>query len=70
MQAQLELPWRGPDARPRVVRLTVVVDAINSRYRRPVIGYGQCGDRGGYVGAKIAYGSIPALEDFHQEAAE
>ena len=61
---QLELPWRAPDARPRVVRLTAAVDAINGRYGRTLIGYGQCGDPGGYVGAKIAYGRIPALEDF------
>ena len=31
----------------------------------PPIGYDQCGDPGGYVGAKIAYGRIPKLEDFH-----
>ena len=30
-----------------------------------LIGYGQCGESGGYVGAKIAYGRIPELEDFH-----
>ena len=52
---QLELPWRAPDARSRVVRLTAAVDAINSRYGRTLIGYGQCGEPGGYVGAKIAY---------------
>ena len=62
---QLELRWHAPDARPRVVRLTTAVDALNSRYGRPLIGYGQCGDLGGYVGAKITYGRIPALEDFH-----
>ena len=43
---------------------TAAVDAINSRYGRTLIGYGQCGDPGGYVGAKIAYGRIPELEDF------
>ena len=48
---QLELPWRAPDARSRVVRLTAAVDAINSRYGRTRIGYGQCGEPGGYVGA-------------------
>ena len=62
---QLDLPWRAPDSRQRVVRLTAAVDALNSRYGRTLIGYGQCGDPGGYVGAKIAYGRIPALEDFH-----
>ena len=62
---QLELPWRAPGARSRLVRLTAAVDALNGRYGRTLIGYGQYGDRGGYVGAKIAYGCIPALEDFH-----
>ena len=62
---QLELPWHAPDGRSRVVRLTAAVDAINSRYGRTLIGYGQCGEPGGYVGAKIAYGRIPELEDFH-----
>ena len=62
---QLDLPWRALDSRQRVVRLTAAVDALNGRYGRTLIGYGQCGDPGGYVGAKIAYGRIPALEDFH-----
>ena len=61
---QLELPWHAPDDRSRVVRLTAAIDAINSRYGRTLIGYGQCGEPGGYVGAKIAYGRIPELEDF------
>ena len=61
---QLKLPWRAPDARLRLVRLTAAVDALNSRYGRTLIGYGQCGEPGGYVGAKIAYGRIPELEDF------
>ena len=61
---QLELPWHAPDDRARVVRLTAAVDALNSRYGRTLIGYGQCGEPGGYVGAKIAYGRIPDLEDF------
>ena len=61
---QLELPWHARDGRSRVVRLTAAVDAINSRYGRTLIGYGQCGEPGGYVGAKIAYGRIPELEDF------
>ena len=62
---QLELPWHAPDSRKRVVRLTAAVDAINGRYGRTLIGYGQGGDPGGDVGAKIAYGRIPELEDFH-----
>ena len=66
---QPELPWRAPDARSRVVRLNAAVDALNGRYGRTLIGYGQCGEPGGYVGAKIAYGRIPALEDFHEDAA-
>ena len=61
---QLTLPWHAPDDRSRVVRLTAAVDALNSRYGRTLIGYGQCGEPGGYVGAKIAYGRIPELEDF------
>ena len=61
---QLELPWHARDGRSRVVRLTAAIDAINSRYGRTLIGYGQCGEPGGYVGAKIAYGRIPELEDF------
>ena len=62
---QLTLPWHAPDDRSRVVRLTAAVDAINRRYGRTLIGYGQCGEPGGYVGAaKIAYGRIPELEDF------
>ena len=40
-------------------------DTLNRRYGRTLIGYGQCGEPGGYVGAKIAYGRIPELEDFH-----
>ena len=62
---QLKLPWHAPDGRSRVVRLTAAVDATNSRYGRTLIGYVQCGEPGGYVGAKIAYGRIPELEDFH-----
>ena len=61
---QLELPWHAPDDRARVVRLTAAIDALNRRYGRTLIGYGQCGEPGGYVGAKIAYGRIPELEDF------
>ena len=61
---QLTLPWHAPDDRARVVRLTAAVDALNRRYGRTLIGYGQCGESGGYVGAKIAYGRIPDLEDF------
>ena len=62
---RLELLWRAPDSRKRVVRLTAAVDALNSCYGRPLIGYGPYGEPGGYVGDKIAYGRIPALEDFH-----
>ena len=61
---QLTLPWHAPDDRSRVVRLTAAVDALNRRYGRTLIGYGQCGEPGGYVGAKIAYGRIPELENF------
>ncbi len=62
---QLELPWSAPDARSRVVRLNAAVDALNGRYGRSLISYGQCSEPDGYVGAKIAYGRIPGLEDFH-----
>ena len=61
---QLTLPWHAPDDRSRVICLTAAVDALNRRYGRTLIGYGQCGEPGGYVGAKIAYGRIPELEDF------
>ena len=44
--------------------LNSAVDAINRRYCRTVVGYGNCGSPGGYTGAKIAYGRIPELEDF------
>ena len=44
--------------------LSSAVDAINRRYCRTVVGYGNCGSPGGYTGAKIAYGRIPELEDF------
>ena len=44
--------------------LSAALDAINGRYGHTVIGYGACGDPGGYVGVKIAYGRIPDLEDF------
>ena len=45
--------------------LTAAGDTINGRYGLPFIGYGQSDDPGGDVGAKIAYGRIPALEDSH-----
>ena len=63
-EVQIELPFGEPDNRRRGAVLTATVDAINGRYGRTVIGYGQCGDPGGYAGAKIAYGRIPAWEDF------
>lgn len=63
--AQLELPFGEPDARRDKARdLSAAVDAVNRRYGRTVVGYGQCGDPGGYTGAKIAYGRIPDWEDF------
>ena len=31
---QLELPWRAPDSRQRVVRLKAAVNVLNSRYGR------------------------------------
>ncbi len=40
---------RAPDSRKRVVRLTAAVNALNGRYGRTLIGYGQCGEPGGYV---------------------
>ena len=49
--------------------LTADVDVINSRYGRTRTGYGPRGDPAGYVRAKIAYGCIPALEDFQWDAA-
>ena len=63
-EAQSDLPFGEPDNRRSGAVLTATVDAINGRYGRTVISYGQCGDPGGYAGAKIAYGRIPAWEDF------
>ena len=48
----------------RGATLSSAVDAINRRYCRTVVGYGNCGSPGGYTGAKIAYGRIPDWEDF------
>ena len=63
--AQLELPFEAPDTwRDKARDLSAAVDAVNRRYGRTVVGYGQCGDPGGYTGAKIAYGRIPDWEDF------
>ena len=62
---QLELPFGEPDTwRDKAKSLSAAVDAINNRYGRTVVGYGQCGDPGGYSGAKIAFGRIPDWEDF------
>ena len=44
--------------------LSLAVDAINRRYCRTIVGYGNCGASDDYTGAKIAYGRIPELEDF------
>ena len=63
--AQLSLPFADPIRRREIGRaVTVAVDAINRRYRRTVIGFGNCASPDGYTGAKIAYGRIPDLEDF------
>ncbi len=62
--AQAELPFGEPDAGSVRARVSAAVDSINGRYARTVIGYGGCAPAGGYAGAKIAYGRIPALEDF------
>ena len=61
---QPELPFGEPDAGSVRARVSAAVDSINGRYARTVIGYGGCAPAGGYAGAKIAYGRIPALEDF------
>ena len=63
-EVQIELTFGEPDNRQRMAGLSAAVDAINGRYGRIVVGYGQCGDPGGYTGAKIAYGRIPDWEDF------
>ena len=60
---QLSLSFAEPEDR-RGLALSSAMDAINGRYRRTVVGYGNCGSPGGYTGAKIAYGRIPELEDF------
>ena len=66
--AQGELFARGGPGRERAAALSEAVDALNARYGRTVVGFGQCGDAAGaaagYAGAKIAYGRIPELEDF------
>ena len=56
------LPFEGHPSRSAA--LSAALDALNGRAGRTVIGYGACGDPGSYVGAKIAYGRIPDLEDF------
>ena len=48
----------------RGAALSLAVDAVNRRYCRTVVDYGNCGSPGGYTGAKIAYGRIPEMEDF------
>ena len=48
----------------RGAALSLAVDAINRRYCRTVVGYGNCGSPGGYTRGQIAYGRIPDLEDF------
>ena len=66
--AQGELFARGGPGRERAAALSEAVDALNARYGRTVVGFGQCGDvsspAAGYAGAKIAFGRIPELEDF------
>ena len=64
-EMQIELPFGELEKWPNKAKnLSAAVDAINGRYGRTVIGYGQCGDPGDYTGAKIAYGRIPDWEDF------
>ena len=64
-EMQIELPFGEPETwRNKARNLSSAVDTINGRYERIVVGYGQCGDPGGYTGAKIAYGRIPDWEDF------
>ena len=60
-ERQLELYETGDR---RGAALSSAVDAINCRYCRTVVDYGNCGFPGGYTGAKIAYGRIPELEDY------
>ena len=61
---QFELPFGEPDSRQRMADLSAAVDAINGRYARTLVGYGECGTPDGYTGAKIAFGRIPEWEDF------
>ena len=58
---QFELPWRAPDSRQRVVRLKAAVDALNSRYGRTLIGYGQCLRRARRRGRLRAAGGKPLV---------
>ena len=63
--AQLSFPFPEPVRRREAGRaLSAAVDSIHRRYRRSVVFFGNCGPPEGYTGAKIAYGRIPALEDF------
>ena len=61
---QFELPFGEPGSRQRMADLSAAVDAINGRYARTLVGYGECGTPDGYTGAKIAFGRIPEWEDF------
>ena len=61
---QFELPSGEPDNQQRLADLSAAVDAINGRYARTLVGYGECGTPDGYTGAKIAFGRIPEWQDF------
>ena len=52
-------------AREKWERLSDLTDALQARYKTPVLTLGPHYDPpGGYAGAKIAFGRIPALADF------
>lgn len=60
----LELP-SARRARERWERLSELTDALHTRYEAPVVTLGHHGvSPGDFVGAKIAFGRIPALADF------
>ena len=52
-------------AREKWERLSDLTDALQARYKKPILTLGPHYDPpGGYAGAKIAFGRIPALADF------
>jgi DNA polymerase IV len=52
-------------AREKWERLSDLTDALQVRYKKPILTLGPYYEPpGGYAGAKIAFGRIPSLADF------